>query len=366
MSQHYAVILAAGKGTRMVSPRPKPLMKVCGRSMVSHILRSVVSLPGVERVVVVVGHEAELVEREIARVERPSTVEVVSVRQSDQRGTGDAVRAGLSRLPDLLPGIGDSGADLLVVPSDTPLITTGTLEELFLTHARARAAATVLTMEVDNPSGYGRIVRGRHSTVERIVEDRDLVADERAIVEVNTGVYVFDLSVLPAALRRVAPKNAQQEYYLTDVIELLGLSGYQIAGHPLSDPAEAWGVNDRNQLVVVEEEMRRRIIRRHLGAGVMLVRPDTITIDAQVTIGAGTTVWPNAQILGASEIGSNVEIGPECRLIDTVVHDDAQLVKVDAVGATIGARSMVGPYVAIRPGGAVAPDSVVESFSIVK
>ncbi|WP_298336734.1 NTP transferase domain-containing protein [Ferrimicrobium sp.] len=365
MALRYAMVLAAGKGTRMASERPKPLMKLCGVSMLGHVMRAVLGVDELERVVVVVGHQADLVEREL-RGATPSAAEIVTVRQPEQRGTGDAVSAGLSRLPDLLPGVGGSGSEVVILPSDTPLVTASTLRELAKTHAQAGNAATILTMEVADPSGYGRIVRTAKGAVSGIVEDRDLVGEEVEIREVNTGIYLFDLAVLPVAIRRLAPSNSQREYYLTDTIGLLAQAGYQVGVMPVADAHETQGVNDLPQLVEAEEIMRERILARHLKAGVMMVRPETITIDAEVEIGRGSTIWPNTLLLGRTRIGDSAEIGPESSLLDSEVGDGSRLVRVDATGAVIGASVQAGPYVSIREGATVPDYAVVEPFSLLK
>jgi bifunctional UDP-N-acetylglucosamine pyrophosphorylase/glucosamine-1-phosphate N-acetyltransferase len=365
LALRYAMVLAAGKGTRMASERPKPLMKICGVSMLRHVMTAVLGLADLERVVVVVGHQAELIEAQLHGYDHQAP-EIVAARQPRQRGTGDAVLAGLSRLPDLLPGVGGSGSEVLVLPADTPLITTATLRALALEHAEAGNVATILTMEVDEPTGYGRIVRNTKGAVAHIVEDRDLVGDQREIREVNTGIYLFDLAVLPVALRRLAPTNAQREYYLTDAVGLLAQSGYQVGVKSVADIHETRGVNDLAQLVEAEELMRERILRGHIRRGVMMVRPETITIDAQVEIGSGSTIWPNTLLLGHTTIGAATEIGPGSTLIDTAVGDGSRLVRVDASGAAIGSAVQAGPYVSIRDGVVVPDHGVIEPFSLLK
>jgi len=361
----YAIILAAGKGTRMASQRPKPLMKICGVSMLGHVLAATAQVPGLARVVVVVGHGAKEVEAELA-VLPEGPVEVVSARQPEQLGTGDAAIVGLSRLPDLLPGIGGSGSTVLVVPSDAPLVRPTTLARLMEQHEAEGNAVTIVTMRPEDPTGYGRVVRNAKGQATGIVEESDLAPSERSIDEVCTSIYAFDLAVLPAALRRIVPANAKREYYLTDVVGVLAQSGHQVGTLMVDDPAEAIGVNDFHQLVVAEECMRRRLIEAHLAAGVMMVRPETITIDAGVTVGEGVTIWPNTLLLGQTRIGAGAEIGPAARLIDTEVGERSVLVSVDAAGATIGADVRAGPFVAIREGATVPDGALIEPFSLVK
>jgi len=357
----YAVVLAAGKGTRMRADRPKPLVEVCGVSMLAHVLDALRRIPDLSRIVVVVGHAADAVEAELGRL-GDLGVDVVTAYQLDQRGTGDAVRVGLTRLPDLLPGVGSSGAELLVVPSDTPLLTTETLEELLGAHGRQGNAATVLTMELEDPSGYGRILRGRDGGVRGIVEQADLDDGLATTNEVNAGVYVFDLAVLPSALRLLAPTNRQREYYLTDAIGLLAQSGYRVDSVVLTEPTEALGVNDRIQLAEVEERMRERITRRLLAAGVRLVDPRTTTIDARVEVGEGATIGPGTVLMGTTVVEPEATVGPGCRLVDTLVGRGALLRFVDAEGARIGEGARVGPYCVLGPGATVEPKELVPPF----
>ncbi len=358
----YALVLAAGKGTRMRADRPKPLVEVCGVSMVGHVIAAVAAVPAVSRIVVVVGHEAEAVERELGR-HATGTVEVVTAYQFDQRGTGDAVRVGLTRLPDLLPGVGASGAELLVVPADTPLLTTATLTRLFELHAAEGNAATVLTMELDEPDGYGRVVRRRDGGVARIVEQTDL--DERAAAtrEVNTGVYVFDLAVLPSALRLLAPTNRQREYYLTDSIELLAQSGYRVGTVLLGDATEALGVNDREQLAEVESRMRERIVRRLLAEGVTLSHPSSVQIEARVRVAPGAVIEGHVALLGSTTVEAGALVGMGTRLVDTVVGAGARLRHVDAEGASIGEGAEVGPFCVLEPGAVVDAKERIAPFT---
>ena len=365
MSNRYAVILAAGKGTRMLSQRPKPLMKICGTSMLRHVLRAVDGVELLDRTVVVIGYEAELLEAELSKVSSHAS-QLVSATQPVQRGTGDAVSVALTRLPDLLPGVGGSGSDVLVLPSDTPLVSTRTLVELCDFHDRSDNAATILSMVIDDPTGYGRVLRNQKGAVTGIVEERDLRRDQRKIKEVGTAIYVFDLSVLPVALRRIAPTNSQGEYYLTDAIGLLAEAGHKVDAMVVPDPSETRGVNDIAQLIAAEEAMRRQIIDRHIANGVMMVRPDTITIDADVEIGAGSTIWPNSLILGSSTVGAGCEIGPGSRLVDTVVGAGSRLAWVDSSGARIGAGVEAGPYISLLEGVTVPDGSRVEPFSLIK
>ncbi|HLW45518.1 MAG TPA: sugar phosphate nucleotidyltransferase, partial [Acidimicrobiales bacterium] len=243
-----AIVLAAGEGTRMHSQRPKPLHRLCGRPMVLHVLDALAELD-VDRVVVVVGHGAEWVGRTLID-QAPKNLSIELVTQHEQLGTGDATAVGLTGLlDDTRSGDGPEG-DVVVLPGDTPLVRPPTLAALVRHHRERQAGATLLTADVSNAAGYGRIVRGKDGTVVRVVEDRDATPDERAITEINTSIYVFRRSVLAPSLRRLMPANELGEYYLTDVVAVLSEAGYKVEALVVADPMEAAGVNDRAQLAV--------------------------------------------------------------------------------------------------------------------
>src|SRR5262245_30619099 len=241
-----ALVLAAGEGTRMRSARPKPLHLLCGRAMLLYVLDAL-SGSSIDRAIVVVGHGAERVTKKLQE-DGPDLL-LDFVEQHDQRGTGDAVAVGLPGVSDDL----DEG-DVLVLPGDTPLLRAETITELVETHRSSEAAATLLTAVLDDPTGYGRVVRGKDDRVRMIVEEADAMPEERAINEVNTSIYCFRQSLLAPALRRLSPENAQGEYYLTDVIEVLYDAGYPVVSMVASDPIETVGVNDRVQLAQAEAE----------------------------------------------------------------------------------------------------------------
>ncbi|MCB1006396.1 MAG: NTP transferase domain-containing protein, partial [Acidimicrobiales bacterium] len=275
-----AIILAAGEGKRMRSERPKPLHILCGRPMLRYVLDALSDCP-VQRAVVVVGHGAERVTKMLH--EDGPDLSIDHVEQHVQRGTGDAVSVGLTGLDD---DAGDlDGGDVLVLPGDTPLLRPATIAALVDEHHETGAAATLLSARVDDPTGYGRVVRGRDGGVRRIVEHADADDDERAIDEINTSIYCFRRSVLAPALRRLTPDdNAQGEYYLTDVIGVLHDAGYPVASLVAADPRETAGVNDRAQLAAAESELRRRTAAGWLARGVTMVDPDRTYIDATVEL----------------------------------------------------------------------------------
>ncbi len=344
----------------MRSERPKPLHLLCGRAMVRYVLDSLADC-SVDRVVVVVGHGAERVTKKL-QAEEPDLV-LDFVEQHTQQGTGDAVAVGLTAFPDddLDPG-DDDGADILVLPGDTPLLRPGTIERLVEHHRTTDAACTVLTAVMDDPSGYGRVVRGKDGRVARIVEHRDATDEEREIAEVNTSIYCFRRSVLAPALRRVQPANDQGEYYLTDVVEVLHDAGYGVSAVAADDPAETQGVNDRAQLAAAEAELRRRTNLRWLKLGVTMVDPDRTYVDTTVDLGRDVTLFPGTILQGHTVIGEGAEIGPDTRLVDCVVGARSTVERTTARDAEIGSDAQVGPYAHVAPGEAVADGTVTGPF----
>jgi len=342
-----AVVLAAGEGTRMRSNRPKPLHYLCGRPMVLHILDSLAQLP-IERAVVVVGHGADPVTK-ILEEHGPPDLTIDFVEQREQQGTGDATLVALTAFDDDL-----EEDDLLVLPGDTPLLRPETLAHVAREHRAVDAGATILTARVPNPGSYGRVVRGKNGNVVRIVEAADASPEELGIDEINTGIYCFRRSILAPAIRRVTPDNSQGEYYLTDVIDVLAEAGYAVVGVEADDVDETVGVNDRAQLAAAEATMRRRINRRFLDAGVTMPDPAAVYLDASVEIGADTTLWPGTMLQGRCRVGSGCRIGPDVRLVDCVIGDDATVEQTTARESEIGVGAWVGPYAVLGPGTRIA------------
>jgi bifunctional UDP-N-acetylglucosamine pyrophosphorylase/glucosamine-1-phosphate N-acetyltransferase len=339
-------VLAAGEGSRMRSTRPKPLHLLCGRAMVLYVLDA---LPAdeIDRAVVVVGHGAERVTKKLT--EDSAGLRLEFVEQHVQRGTGDAVAVGLTGLPD--DDKIDDYVDVLVLPGDTPLLRPGTVAELVSEHRRSDAACTILTARLDDPTGYGRIVRvGNDDRVARIVEHRDATPDELAIDEINTGIFCFRRSLLAPALRMVQPDNAQGEFYLTDVVEVLAEAGHRVASVVASDPDETHGINDRAQLAHAEAELRARTNAWWLAQGVTMVDPATTYIDTTVSLAADVTLFPGTILQGRTSLGEGVEIGPGCRLVDCTVGERTSLDHTVARLADIGDDCTVGPYAALEPG----------------
>jgi bifunctional UDP-N-acetylglucosamine pyrophosphorylase/glucosamine-1-phosphate N-acetyltransferase len=349
-----AVVMAAGVGTRMRSARPKPLHRLCGRPMVLHVLDALAEL-SVHRVVVVVGHRAEWVTKTLIE-HAPAGMAIEFVEQPEPRGTGDAMSVALTGVPD--DDAGDDG-DVVVLPGDTPLLRPATLAALVQCHRATDAAATLLTARLDDPTGYGRVVRGRDDLVARVVEDVDAAGEELDVTEVNTSIYCFRRSVLAPSLRRLSPTNAQGEYYLTDVIEVLYEAGHRVGSLVVDDTMEVAGVNDRAQLAVAEAELRDRINERWMRRGVTMWDPERTYVDVDVELRPDVVLLPGVILQGACVIGSHAEIGPHSHLVDTVVGDGATVATSVCRRSSIGADARVGPFAVLEEGSEVPPGGSV-------
>jgi len=349
-----AILLAAGEGSRMRSERPKPLHRLCGRPMLMYVLDSLVEAkPNVA--VIVVGHKGDWVTKKVQEHAQDFAVEFVE--QQVQRGTGDATQVGLVGLED-----DSEEEDVLVLPGDAPLLRPGTISHLVEQHRRTGAAATMLSAVLEDPRGYGRVLRGKDDRVERIVEQRDATEQELLVREVNTSIYVFRRSLLAPALRRIEPDNSQGEYYLTDVVDVLNSAGHRVEAVLVDDAAEVQGINDRVQLAAAEAELRRRTNEGLLRSGVTMVDPTAVYVDTTVLVGTDVTLFPGVILQGNTVIGSGSEIGPNSRLVDTVVGDSCVVQASTAVNARIGDRCIVGPYASLGPADLIASDTVTGPF----
>ena len=354
-----AIVLAAGQGTRMKSTLPKPAHPVCGRPMVNWVLRAL-KQSNATHIVVVVGHGSEQVTAAIGSEELG--VPVSFVEQRSQRGTGDAASVGLTGLAD----DETDRADVIILPGDTPLLEADTIATFVDYHRSQDSVCTIMTAILDDPTGYGRIVRNRHGSVERIVEHKDASPEELEINEVNAGIYCLRQSLLAPALRRITPNNAQGEYYLTDVAEVLRSSGYPIHAHAVAQPDQTNGVNDRAQLMDAELRLRDRLSQEWMKTGVSILDPAGTVIDAQVSLGADIIIQPGCSLTGSTVVGDGSVIGPGAHLSSCAIG--AGVTVLDShVGAdaVIGAGSRVGPYAVVEPGAEVDGQSVVAPFSTV-
>ncbi len=328
--------------------------------MVMHVIHALEGL-GVDRTVVVVGHGAERVTKKVQE-QSPGWAHVTFVEQIVQRGTGDAAMVGLGAFPgdDL-----DDTSTVVVLPGDTPLLQPATIDALVSEHESNEYAATLITSELTDPTGYGRIVRAPSKTgpgrVLRIVEQRDATPEERVIREVNTSMYAFRRDLLGPALRHLSPDNVQGEYYLTDVVGALAAMGHRI-GSVVAPEEETQGVNDRWQLALAERELRARTNRHWLLNGVTMLDPRQTFVDVTVQLGRDVTLYPGTILQGSTVIGDGCEVGPDVRLVDCVVGPDCLVENTVGRDAEIGAGARVGPFAHLPPGSAVAGSVVTGPF----
>jgi bifunctional UDP-N-acetylglucosamine pyrophosphorylase / glucosamine-1-phosphate N-acetyltransferase len=336
------VILAAGEGTRMKSATPKMLHPICGRSLVGHAVAAARALdPG--HLVVVVGHAREQVAEHLAAVD-PRAVTAV---QEQQLGTGHAVRTALNELGR--QGVALDGT-VVVTYGDVPLLTADTLAAFTAAHEADGNAVTVLTAQVPDPTGYGRIVRGADGQVTAIVEQKDASEALRLVKEINSGVYAYDARLLAEALGKVTAHNAQGEEYLTDTLAILRGAGHRVGAYAAPDHREIAGVNDRVQLAAARRALNDRLLTRAMLDGATIVDPASTWIDVTVTFEPDALVHPNTQLLGATSIAGGAEVGPNCTLTDTAVGAGARVSNTVADRAEIGEQASVGPYAYLRPG----------------
>lgn len=339
----------------MRSATNKVLHAIAGRSMLSHALHAVATTAP-QHLVVVVGKDRDQVEPAVAALADELGRGIDVAVQDQQLGTGHAVGRGLTALP------ADFTGTVLVTLGDVPLLDGDTLAGLLATHSEESAAATVLTTTLADPTGYGRILRTQDGGVVGIVEQADASPSQRVITEVNAGIYAFDITALRSALSRLRSDNAQHEQYLTDVISIVRSDGLVVRAKHVDDAMLVTGVNDRVQLAALGAELNRRIVATHQRAGVTVTDPATTWIDVGVTIGRDTVVYPGTQLLGATHIGADCQIGPDTTLTDVTVGDEAMVVRTHGSQSEIGGGAAVGPFAYLRPGTVLGADGKLGAF----
>jgi bifunctional UDP-N-acetylglucosamine pyrophosphorylase/glucosamine-1-phosphate N-acetyltransferase len=343
------IVLAAGKGTRMRSETAKVLHEAAGRTLLDWVLAASRALDPVESTVVV-GHQADAVAATLAD-------DVSSVIQDPQHGTGHAVQVGMGNLVD-------RRGTIVVIPGDMPLITGRALNGLIAHHEKTGAVATVMTVVLDDPAGYGRIVRGEFG-VEKIVEDREATPAQKAIAEVNTSVYVFDGSLLGDALDSITPDNSQGEYYLTDVVAFFVNGGHTVSA--FSVPAEMGiGVNTHAQLAEVAEVLRGRINAELLDSGVWMLDPSRVYVDAGVAVQSTAKIYPEVHLTGATTVGPGAVIGPNVQAENCEIGQDAVVKQAVMIDAIVGRDALVGPFAYLRPGAVLKRGSKVGTYVEIK
>ena len=344
------VILAAGEGKRMKSSRSKLLHEIAGHSMLSYAVTAATEVQP-EHIVVVVGHRRDQVEEHLAEI----APHVLIAVQEEQLGTGHAVQVALGQLADL-------EGDVIVTYGDVPMLTGETLSALVDEHLGQQAAVTVLTAEVPDPTGYGRILRDGDGMVRGIVEHRDADEIQRQITEINSGIYVFHAASLKAALAELAPTNDQGELYLSDVPAAVRRAGQLVAALLIDDPWQTEGVNDRVQLCRMNAEVNRRILERWMREGVTVVDPATTWVHASVDLAADVILLPGTSLEGATSVASGAKIGPDTTLIDVEVDENAVVTRTQASLSVIGPGANVGPFAYLRPGTMLGAGGKIGTF----
>ena len=341
-----AVILAAGEGKRMYSKLPKVLHKLCGLTMVEHVINCAKEI-GCTVPVVVIGHGANQL--------RETIKDVKFVMQEQQLGTGHAVMQADEYIDD---------NDILVLYGDTPLVSTEKINEMYQFHKAGNYGVTVLTADLDNPSGYGRIIRDHKglSLIEAIVEDKDANTEVKKVKEVNSGMYFFKGTELKKALKKLTNSNAQGEYYLTDALQIVKAAGYEIAAFKTNDPAEIMGVNNRLQLFEATEIMKKRILKSHMLAGVTIIDANNTYIDKTVKIARDVTIYPGCILEGSTIIDEDCIIGPNTTIINSILDKNVTAKNSIILDNKIGEATTIGPFAYLRPGNVLGKNVKIGDF----
>lgn len=343
------VILAAGFGTRMKSQTTKVLHRAGGLSIVEHVARTALTIAPAERIVAVVGYQAERVDACLA------PYGIRTALQEVPRGTGHALLCARDTAP--------ADGHLVVLYGDVPLLSEATLARLIMQHVSGKAAATVLTAEIDDPAAYGRIVRGADGSVEAIVEYRAATDSQRAIREINSGIYCFDAALLWRHIGAIATNNPAGEYYLTDMVEILRAHGHRIDGQIIADSSELLGINTKVELAEVDRLFRARKATQLMLDGVTIERPETVCIDVDVTVGADTTIEPHTRILGRTVIGVNARIGAGSVIGDSVLADGVIVQPYCVIDdSRIGEGAHVGPFARLRLNNRIGSHAHIGNF----
>lgn len=340
------VVLAAGEGKRMKSERSKVVFKVSGKEMVNRVIDEATKA-GVDKVCVVVGHKAEMVMEAVG-----TGVEFAT--QLEQKGTGHAVMQAKEFVKN--------SENVMILAGDTPLITAETLKNAMSFHLDNNYSCTVLTAVLDNPFGYGRIIRDECSNVSKIVEQKDATESEKAVCEINSGMYCFKSVELVDALDKLTNNNAQGEYYLTDTLAIMKNAGLKVGAFTVENAVEISGVNDRLQLAEAEKVMRRRINEKHALNGVTIIDIDNTYIEDDVVIGQDTVIYPGTTLEKGSVIGKNVVIGQNCRIVNSTVGDGCDVYYSTMVDSSVDEGTHVGPYAYLRPNSKVGKGCKVGDF----
>ncbi len=341
------VILAAGEGTRMKSSLAKVLHPVCGEPLIYYPLRLAQSL-NPEKLVVILGYQAE-------KVKEVLPANACWAIQEKPKGTADAIKSAQ-------PLIEDFSSEILVMPGDAPLINLNTLKGFIMAHQKKKPAATILTCELSQPSGYGRVVYNSDGSVQRIVEERDALEETRKIKEVNSGVYLFKAGPLFEAVAEVKPLNVKKEYYLTDVIEILNKRNLRVNAFKINDEREILGVNSRQDLILANRLMRERICSYLMDGGVTILEPSLTFIGPETSVGEDTVIYPLTFLEGRTRIGKRCEVGPSVKITNSQIGDKVRIYWARVNEASIEDEVEIGPFAHIRPGTVIKKGAKVGTF----
>lgn len=344
-----AIILAAGAGTRMKSKLPKVLHKVCGQTMLGHVI-DVASNSNAKECIAVIGHGAD-------KVKESLSPEVKTVLQEEQLGTGHAVMMAYDHIEE---------GTVLVLYGDGPLITEDTLNSLMDYHREGDYKATVLTTDLPNPKGYGRIIRDVHGQLDKIVEEKDTTEEEKSIMEINSGIYCFDGKLLKDALPKLKNDNAQKEYYLTDVLSIIRDMGFKVGVYKADEYEDIMAVNSREQLTEVEAIMRKRIAKKHMINGVTIINPEHTYIEKTVIIGADTIIYPGVSLTGNTVIGEDCIIGQNSRIENTTIGNGVEVQSSTIIESKIDDYTTIGPYAYLRPNSNIGKHVKIGDFVEIK
>ena len=351
MDKRFAVVLAAGQGTRMKSKLYKVLHPVCGKPMVEHVVDEARKL-SLEKLVTIVGHGAEDVKKQLGEKSEYAL-------QAEQLGTAHAVKQAKSIL-------GSEKGTTIVICGDTPLLTAETMEAMLNEHQKKAAKVTILTAVAEDPTGYGRIIRNENGDVAKIVEHKDATDEERLVKEINTGTYCFDNEALFQTIEQVSNDNVQGEYYLPDVIEILKNQGETVAAYQTGKFQETLGVNDRVALSQAEIYMKQRINKRHMRNGVSLIDPDNTYISPEAVIGRDTVIYPGTVIKGRVVIGEDAVIGQNSELENSTIGSRTVIKQSVVVNSEVGDDVTIGPFAHIRPDSKIGNEVRIGNFVEVK
>lgn len=352
---NISIILAAGEGTRMKSKLSKVLHPVCGRPILEYVIKASKGAV-VEKNIVIVGHSGDMVREHFK--DESIIFETQPIGEEYPYGTGFAVMQGIDYIED--------DSTVIILYGDTPLITEGTINKLMKYHNENKLQATVLTAILDDPTGYGRIIRESHGDILKIVEQRDASPAEIEIKEINSGIYCFDGRLLKHALGKINNNNAQKEYYITDVIGILKDEKHKVGAYIIEDPNEIHGVNSRVQLASSEEVMRRRINEFHMENGVTIIDPDNTYIEDEVKIGSDTTIYPGVTLEGSTEIGEDCIIRQNTRIVNSIIKAGVEIESSTIRDSFVGESSCIGPYAQLRPSSNLGRNVRIGNFVEVK